>query len=163
VSATDRAGFFVREATADDAGELARLRFEHCLELYGRDPNTALTREQFQDVFEPFLVDAAVSGLWRVWIAVADEHPVGTVSLERVTAVPTPWDSERAWGYVTNLQVDVAWRGRGVGRALMVEVQRWAETEGLLVLHLWPSAQSVAFYERVGFRRSGTMEQDVAD
>jgi len=143
----------VRGATPEDAPELARLRWEHCLELggYPGADGDALGREEFDAAFAAFLEESLLSGRWAVWLAEVDGAAVGTLSVQRVAAVPTPWQTVRGWGYVTSVQVVPARRGRGVGRLLMDAARSWAGDEGLELLHLWPSPDSVAFYRAVGY------------
>jgi len=143
----------VRRATPDDAGALAGLRWEHCFELggYPGSGDTALGREEFDAAFADFLRESIGSGRWSVWLAEDGDGPVGTLSVQRVAAVPTPWRTVRGWGYVTSVQVVPHVRGRGVGRLLMDTAVAWAREEGLEMLHLWPSPDSVAFYRAVGF------------
>jgi GNAT superfamily N-acetyltransferase len=153
----------VRRATAGDAEDLARLRWEHCFELYviPSDPSAAMDADAFREAFERFLRESEVSGRWAVWVAEAGGRVVGTISVQRVIAVPTPWQVERGWGYVTSVQVDPTFRGRGVGRLMMDVAAAWAREEGLAELHLWPSEDSVAFYERMGYAPSRAMDLDL--
>ena len=132
---------------------LARMRWEHCFELggYPGADGAALDREAFEEAFGAFLADALRSGRWEVWIAEANGAAVATLSVQRVAAVPTPWQVTRGWGYVTSVQVVPEWRSRGVGRLMMDAATTWARDEGLELLHLWPSPDSVAFYRAVGF------------
>jgi GNAT superfamily N-acetyltransferase len=143
----------VREATTEDAAELSRMRWEHCFELggYPGADGEGMGRDAFDAAFADYLDDAMRTGRWAVWVAEADGAPVGTLSVQRVTAVPTPWQAARGWGYVTSVQVVSEWRGRGVGRLLMDAASERAREEGLELLLLWPSPDSVAFYRAVGF------------
>jgi GNAT superfamily N-acetyltransferase len=145
----------VRPATSADAAELARLRWEHCLELWDRPGGDAPDRAAFDDEFLRFLRGIDGDDRWRGWVAESPEGGglVGTLSLHVVPMLPTPWASGRAWGYVTSIQVDRAWRGRGLGRALMEAAEAWARDRGLEQLLLWAAGESPAFYEAVGFRR----------
>ena len=64
-----------------------------------------------------------------------------------------------AAGRVGGLWVEPAWRRRGVGRALLQEVFRWARERGLSRLALWAPAHSpaaLALYTQAGFRETGT-------
>jgi GNAT superfamily N-acetyltransferase len=156
----------VRRATAEDAAELARLRWEHCFELYVHptDPAAGLDADAFREAFERFLVGALGGGRWAVWVAEAGGRVVGTVSVETVTMVPTPWKVERRWGYVTSVQVDPAFRAGGIGRMMMDAAAAWARDTGLRLLRLWPSDNSVAFYESMGYIASPeAMELDLGE
>jgi ribosomal protein S18 acetylase RimI-like enzyme len=56
---------------------------------------------------------------------------------------------------VLGLVVDERGRGRGVGRALMVEAERWARERGAAAIRLRSNVVregAHAFYERLGFR-----------
>jgi GNAT superfamily N-acetyltransferase len=61
-------------------------------------------------------------------------------------------------GRVGGMWVDPAWRRRGVGRALLQEVFRWAREHNLRRLGLWAPAHSpaaLALYGQAGFRETG--------
>jgi GNAT superfamily N-acetyltransferase len=65
-------------------------------------------------------------------------------------------------GWVGGMWVEPAWRGRGVGRALLREVFGWARERGLRRLGLWAPAHSpaaIALYSRVGLRKTGEERQ----
>jgi GNAT superfamily N-acetyltransferase len=147
----------IRRAVPQDAAELARLRWEHCMELWERPPAAEpMNRDVFRSEFERFLGRTDGDDRWVGWVAEDDAHRgrlVGTLTLCRVTMLPTPWQAMRAWGYVTSIQVDPDRRGRGLGRALMDEAVAWARSHGLEQLLLWAAGESPAFYEAVGFRR----------
>jgi len=61
-------------------------------------------------------------------------------------------------GRVGGMWVDAAWRGRGVGRALLEAVFHWAREGGLKRLELWAPAHNpaaIALYSRAGFEATG--------
>jgi GNAT superfamily N-acetyltransferase len=61
-------------------------------------------------------------------------------------------------GRVGGMWVDPAWRRRGIGRALLLEVVGWARERNLSRLGLWaPAHDSAAFalYGHAGFRETG--------
>src|SRR5262249_49575987 len=57
-------GVRVRPARPGDAGELSRLRWEHCLELWDRPPEDAPDRDAFDEAFERFLSGAEPDDAW---------------------------------------------------------------------------------------------------
>lgn len=146
----------IRTAVAADAGELTRLRWEHCIELWDRPPADAPDRVAFEEEFRSFLARIDDDDSWAVWVA---EDPAvagrlcGTLSLHVVPMLPTPWRSGRTWGYVTSIQVDPRMRGGGIGRALMEAAEARARERGLEQLLLWAAGDSPTFYEAVGFGR----------
>ena len=61
-------------------------------------------------------------------------------------------------GRVGGMWVEPAWRGHGVGRALLQEVISWGRERGLRRLGLWAPGHSpaaIALYTRAGFRNTG--------
>jgi RimJ/RimL family protein N-acetyltransferase len=60
------------------------------------------------------------------------------------------------------MAVDAAWRGRGVGSALLTAAVGWAEQQGLhkLTLQVWPhNAAAIGLYEKFGFVTEGHMRR----
>jgi GNAT superfamily N-acetyltransferase len=157
MSGQDVPGLRVRRVVPQDAPELARLRWEHCMELWEPPPAAEpMDRDAFRVAFGRFLERTDRDDRWVGWVAEEDAQPgrvVGTLALCQVTMLPTPWEATRAWGYVTSIQVDPDRRGRGVGRALMDEAVAWARAHGFEQLLLWAAGESPAFYEAVGFHR----------
>jgi GNAT superfamily N-acetyltransferase len=151
----DDSGARVRPAAPGDAAELTRLRWEHCLELWERAPGDAPDRGAFEDAFARFLRATEADDRWRGWVAEASDAPgrlAGTLTLHAVPMLPTPWAASRSWGYVTSIQVDPEWRGRGVGRSLLRAAEAWSREHGLEQLLLWAAGDSPAFYAAMGFR-----------
>ena len=148
----------VRPATAGDADEIARLRWEFSLEGHEpTEPHEAFMRRMAAEV-RRYLAN----GRWSIWIA---EHPevarrvVATVFVQRIDKVPRPYRRPPAWGYITNVYVDAAFRDRGIGREVIDVAIASARAEGLDTLLLWPSRRAVSFYERAGFApATGAME-----
>jgi GNAT superfamily N-acetyltransferase len=148
----------IRRATAADANEIARLRWEFSGEGHEpAEPQDAFLRRMAAEVRR-----VLASGRWSIWVAEdpgAARRLIATVFLQRVDKVPRPYPRPGAWGYITNVYVDAAWRDRGIGGALMDVVIAAAREEGLDTLLLWPSQRAVSFYERLGFApATGAME-----
>ncbi len=84
-----------------------------------------------------------------VWVGVVDDSVVGFVSV----AEDDHWCGQvDAW--VGELVVDERYEGRGIARALMATVERWARERGLAHVRLSTGAANHgarAFYERIGY------------
>jgi GNAT superfamily N-acetyltransferase len=79
-----------------------------------------------------------------------------------VYTVPSLSHDVRCMSFVEHLVVDVDWRRRGVGRLLIDECIRIAKKAGsykLFIPSTFPREEAHAFYEKVGFRRSGYLFQ----
>ncbi|HKK06812.1 MAG: GNAT family N-acetyltransferase [Pseudolabrys sp.] len=74
----------------------------------------------------------------HVLACTADGTPVGTARL-------------LADGHIGRMAVRAAWRGRGVGRALLAELIAIARERGLARVFLGAQTHAVGFYERQGF------------
>jgi GNAT superfamily N-acetyltransferase len=81
--------------------------------------------------------------------------------------MPIGWLHASIWDYIElepfavvgGLVVDAAHRGRGVGRRLMAEGERWAQAQGCAIVRLWSSTartEAHRFYERLGYTRVKT-------
>ncbi|MGN9894740.1 GNAT family N-acetyltransferase [Micromonospora sp. L31] len=76
---------------------------------------------------------------------------------------PEPLPGVRGARYVTNFYVTPEQRNRGLGKALLDEVNRYARAHHLDTLIVWPSELSAPLYRRSGFDGPGEfLEQPVA-
>lgn len=79
-----------------------------------------------------------------------EARPLGFIHVESAEDFFTG----RAQGYVSNLAIEKAAEGRGVGRALMEAAETWTRSRGMgeLTLYVFTNNSSArAFYERLGF------------
>src|SRR2546430_11313453 len=93
----------------------------------------------------------------RFWVLVDDGRVVGTVAV-----VP----AGRGACEVKRLYLLPAYRGRGLGRALMERVFDWARTSGSGLVVAWSDARpltSHVMYERLRFPRLGRRAPDRID
>lgn len=87
----------------------------------------------------------------EAFVASIDDVPLGVVAVHP----DVDYFTGHPRAYVDILVVDAAAEGRGVGRALMRHVERWARRRGCreVVLDVFASnAGAIAFYERCGYR-----------
>jgi GNAT superfamily N-acetyltransferase len=126
----------VRTADVSDAGEIARLTAQLGYEI--SDATAAERLGRFvRGAGHRFLV-AEFDGRVAGWA-----HAIVWESLETGPFV-----------LIGGLVVDRPLRRRGVGAALMGEVEAWAIAQGCTVVRLWSSvarAEAHQFYERLGY------------
>lgn len=143
----------VREATPSDAAAL----LAH-LKALAAEPgiNIPLAPDEITmtlDQEKALLADIAESPSAIMLVAEADGALVGELSLKAISP-------RRAVRHVATLGMSVAqaWRGKGVGRALLTDVLAWAPTAGIKRVELYVyarNAPAIALYERFGFAVEG--------
>jgi len=134
----------VRRATRDDLDGLVWLRRAWTEERHGVGADETYAR-RFAVWFE------AEAPRRSFWLATEDGEPVGMANLVTFERMPGPGVDASRWGYLGNMFVASAHRGRGVGRALLDAVISHAEAEAFERIVLSPSERSLAFYRRAGF------------
>lgn len=63
-------------------------------------------------------------------------------------------------GRIGRLAVDVAWRGRGIGRALLDALVACARERGFATVELHAQSRAIGFYEAAGFLAEGPEFED---
>jgi GNAT superfamily N-acetyltransferase len=139
-----------RLAIESDVLPLAEMRWTW---RTGEDGASAVVfREGYLDECAAFLRQGLANGLWVCWVAEVQGQIVSHIFVRRVRKVPKPNRLHDEIGYVTNVYTRPAYRGQGIGSALLACVVQWARDREIDVLFVWPSEQAVPFYERAGFR-----------
>ena len=141
----------IRRATADDADELARLRWDFRVEQ-----GTPASRpfDAFAEEFRAFAADALADGTpWRAWVAGDDDRLVGCVWVQFVEKIPHPsrGRGERPIAYLTNVYVEPELRDGGLGARLLDAAVAEAREREASEAVVWPTPRSVSFYRRAGF------------
>lgn len=132
--------FDIREATRDDAEDLANLADQLG---YPARPEQVLNRLE--------CVDRATG---RVFVAAAAGQVVGWIHVVLYYTLVTDHAAQ-----LLGLVVDMNWRGRGVGRALLGAAEAWALEEGSEVMYIRTRITRVdahAFYKHLGYRELKT-------
>jgi GNAT superfamily N-acetyltransferase len=92
------------------------------------------------------------------WLATLSDTPAGMGSLFEYRRMPQPGQPDTRWGYVGNLFVHEALRGRGIGSELLAKIVAAADARGYARLVLSPSERAVPFFQRAGFVAAGSHE-----
>ena len=140
-----------RQATEDDLTRLAEMRWDFRTE--SGSINTVVGKDEFIKNCTDFLGKGLLEQRWVYWIAENQEGIVGHVFVQRVSKVPKPESLSNEYGYVANVYTIPSHRRRRICSELIKKVIAWAEDQGLDVLIVWPSEESVGFYEKAGFSR----------
>jgi len=138
----------VRALRFEDVPEALRVvgrAVEHgCRWHYGRAQRDAVYASYASHLFVEAL------GPFESWVAERGGRTVGVAQLD-------PAD-----GRLRALFVDAGDQQRGIGRALLAEVEALARRRGLGRLHGAMSLNAVPFYERAGFRAAAGVERLVS-
>lgn len=127
----------IRRATPDDAEAIARLS-----DQLGYPTNREETTRRLREV-------TGQSG-HAVYVAEADGNLIGWVHIYVNHSLLADMPAE-----VAGLVVDEGYRGRGVGRVLMEQAERWAQERGCRSVRLRSNvvrSRAHAFYERLGYQ-----------
>jgi GNAT superfamily N-acetyltransferase len=135
------APFVVRPAvTEHDVAEVRRLVLAHA-EVRATTPGIEYMRADAERMPGPYVPPRG-----GLWLAESGDRGIGCVALRPVAADVAE---------VKRMFVDEAWRGRGIGRALMETLVAGARERGYRTLRLGTLADMTvaqALYESLGFR-----------
>lgn len=131
----------IRLATSDDIEQLISLRRQFTYEDERGDE-----RPEFEDECRSFLDSAITSGRWRVWVACVGPQIVSHLFVALIDKVPRPTRENRKLAYLTNTYTVPGFRNRGIGGRVLQAAQKHAAREGVELMMVWPSEESLGFY-----------------
>ena len=110
-------------------------------------------------VAEPVMTHAWYEGVLAdpaqaLFVARLGAEIAGVLLAALRTSADDPVLKPRRYAYIDEVAVAIEYQGQGLGRALMVEAERWARAQGAseIELHVWEANQpGIAFYERLGY------------
>jgi GNAT superfamily N-acetyltransferase len=137
----------IREATIDDAGALAELRWE----FRSTRPERVEDHDAFVLRCAAWMRAQLTTNLhWRALVAVDGARIVGQLWMHTIEKLPNPTTERERHVYVSNVYVTPSARG-GVGSRLLDAALAWAASQNVDRVILWPSDRSRSIYERRGF------------
>ncbi len=140
----------VRLAQLGDIDALVRMRadftFEHFEPAFATNPG-------YEEECRVFLEDAIAGERWQIWVAELDGAVVSHAFVALVDKVPRPIYTSRRIAYLTNVYTLPEHRNRGIGAAVLRRAQEAARDADVELIIVWPSEESIDFYERAGFER----------
>lgn len=147
----------IRKSTITELPALAELRWALCSD--DEETELPVDKAHFTEQFLKRERELEVMGNLINFVAEKDAELIGVISLILVNKIPSPYEINGCWGYVTNVYVRPAYRNNGVGKKLLSFVKDQAVAEKCELLVVWPSDRSYPFYKRAGFRTE-KREQD---
>ena len=149
----------IRLAGVYDAGELARMRYAFRVEQ--NEP--VETEAEFVARCGPWMRERLAGGAWRCWVAEGPEGIVGHLWLQLIEKIPNPAPELEQHAYITNVYVDPAARGAGVGALLLDAALGFCREQRVDSVILWPTERSRPLYARHGFVEPGDLLELVLD
>lgn len=146
----------IRLARADEAHELARLRYS--LRSRNRQPANAGTRKDIESESDflrrctTWMETALRETNWHCWVAEQEGVLIGALWLQVIEKIPNPSAESESYAYITNFFVKEHKRGQGIGSAVLREALKWCEQQEVHGVILWPTEKSRSLYERHGFK-----------
>ena len=140
----------IRRAGAHDLVVVGRMRLAFLADHRGVD--AASFTAEFAARTRRFVEQRQHAGNLSSWLAEDGGRCVGVVSMLLVDMPPRPDDPRTRDGYVLNLYVEPARRGRGIGRELFEACIGSAPGTGLRRIFLHATDAGRPLYEEAGFR-----------
>jgi GNAT superfamily N-acetyltransferase len=142
----------IRLAHEGDVDQLVELRRDFTFE----DPYPGASRRPgYEDDCRAFLLDAIAGGRWHIWVAEVDGRIVAHAFVELIDRVPRPIEERAHLAYLTNVYTRPEFRGQGVGAQIIRRAKDAAREADVELMIVWPSEESIEFYEREGFVAPG--------
>ncbi|CDL80568.1 GNAT family N-acetyltransferase [Xenorhabdus szentirmaii] len=147
----------IRTSIITELSTLADLRWALCSD----DGKTEqpIDKAHFTELFLKKTIELDSMGNLINVVAEKNAELIGVISLILVNKIPSPYEINGCWGYVTNVYVKPTYRNHGVGKRLLNFVKEQAVANKCELLIVWPSDRSYPFYKRAGFK-SEEREQD---
>lgn len=121
----------------------------------GRSPDLVATMDA---PFRAWLAPKLATGLYGGWIAEAAGAPVGGLGFMEIDWPPHPLHPlQDRRGYILNVFVEPAHRGRGVAGALMRRATEEGRRRGLELMILHATAMGRPMYEKLGWAQTAEM------
>ena len=140
----------IRSATTEDATQLAILRYQFRSELATPMESQAAFVTRAIQWFRTHLG----TGNWRAWVAEAGTAQlVGHLFAQFIEKIPNPVVEAEMLVYLTNFYVISSLRGQGIGERILQAALAECEKAEVDSIILWPTEQSIPFYQRYGFAK----------
>ena len=149
----------IRLATPADAETLARMRYAFRASVGSAVEDQAA----FVQRATSWMADRlGADGTWRCWVAEHEGAIAGNLWLQLIEKIPNPVAELEKHAYITNVLVDEALRGGGIGQRLMDAALAFCREQRVDSVILWPTPRSRTLYARNGFAvRDDIMEANL--
>ena len=137
-----------RLATLNDINRLAELIWEHKNEDSPLDP---IGKPEYVQICSEHMKHRLFDDYY-CWVADDDGLIVSHIHIIITRKLPKPGNLNSCYGRLSQVRTLPEYRNQGIGSELMNSVKKWCREQHIQELVVWPSEQSVSFYERAGFK-----------
>lgn len=141
----------IRKAAENDFVRLAEMKWQHCAEDdedYGESNLKNADKDDFIEKFMDFLT--AHKG-YNIWVAEAGGEIVSAMFVYMIPKIPKPNGKSKYIAYLTNVFTVKEYRNQKIGTQLLEHIKKVLTEEKCELIFVFPSDNSVSFYERNGF------------
>lgn len=139
----------IHNANRKDLKKLAEMRWNFRLE-FDKDP-FKISKAKFVEHCQIFLKKGLKSENWFYWILEENKKIGSHLFIKVIHKIPKPNNLDSKFGYIINTYTSPEYRNKSLGSKLLEEAIKWAKSESLELLIVWPSKRSISFYEQIGF------------
>ncbi|WP_010094570.1 GNAT family N-acetyltransferase [Ornithinibacillus scapharcae] len=139
----------IRLAEKKDITQLIKMRWDFTIE-HDESKRTA-SYEDFEKECQSFLEQAISGKQWYIWIAEEQDTIVSHIYIEVIQKVPRPGRVTYPFAYMTNVYTIPAYRNKGIGSELLQTIHEWIKENKYEFIIVWPSEDSIGYYEKNGY------------
>ena len=139
----------IRFAEVKDIEQLIKMRWDFTIEY--EESKKEASYVHFKKECHAFLSSAINSGCWFIWVAEENDKIISHIYIELIEKVPRPGRVTYPFAYMTNVYTVPEYRGKGIGSEVLCEINKWIKENNYEFVIVWPSEDSIQYYERNGY------------
>ncbi|MBP2240472.1 GNAT superfamily N-acetyltransferase [Cytobacillus eiseniae] len=144
----------IRLAKEKDIKQLIQMRWDFTIEYDKSGKIEKTSFAAFEKECQSFLLNAMNNGQWFIWVAEKNGEIIANIYIELIQKVPRPGRTTYPFAYMTNVYTVKPYRNKGIGSKLLATINEWAKEEKYEFIIVWPSEDSVPYYQRNGYVHS---------
>lgn len=141
----------IRLAETKDIEQLIKMRWDFTVETHSSKKLDESDFEKFLLECQSFLENVMKSGQWFIWVAEEEGRIISHIYIELIQKVPRPGRVTRPFAYMTNVYTVNDYRNKGIGSRLLNTINDWVKQEQYEFIIVWPSDESVNYYQKNGY------------
>lgn len=141
----------IRKAAEKDFLRLAEMKWQHCAEDDEDYGESNLKNADKDDFIERFMDFLTAYSEYVIWVAEVDGEIVSAMFVYMIPKIPKPGGNSKYIAYLTNVFTAKEYRNQKIGTKLLEHIKKVLAEEKCELIFVFPSENSVSFYERNGF------------